>query len=164
MPDYSFVLGELLSLLHRVAMLQTIGQSNDRSIGDAQHSDVYDEKRLQAFAKKISPQDTQLWYQIGLTGRRDMPYAPNQREALEMTLIRMLVFKPLSLKDLPKESPDDRSGDTVPATSQAKHAQTASSPAVSVSIAAERQPKHSATAPMKDTCLLYTSPSPRDRG
>ena len=146
-PDYSFVLGELLSLLHRVAMLQTIGQSNGKSVGEVQHGDVYDEKRLQAFAKKIAPQDTQLWYQIGLTGRRDMPYAPNQREALEMTLIRMLVFKPLSLK----ESTDDRPGDSIPATSQAKHAQTASSPAVSVSIAADRQTRHSATAPKKDT-------------
>ena len=152
-PDYSFVLGELLSLLHRVAMLQTIGQKNTgQSIEDAQPGDVHDEQRLQAFAKKILPQDTQLWYQIGLTGRRDMPYAPNQREALEMTLIRMLVFKPLA----PNDSYNGSHGNSVPATSQAKHAQTGSSPAVSVSIAADRQSKQSATASKKDTTQAAT--------
>lgn len=85
-PDYSYVLGELLSLLHQIATVQTIG--------GLQQGNVHDEKRLQEFAKAIAPQDIQLWYQIGITGRRDMPYAPNQRQALEMILIRMLAFKP----------------------------------------------------------------------
>jgi len=87
-PDYSYVLGELLVLLHQVATIQTVGS--------LQQGNVHDEKRLQDFATRISPQDVQLWYQIGLTGRRDMPYAPNQRQALEMTLIRMLAFKPFA--------------------------------------------------------------------
>ena len=87
-PDYSYVLGELLALLHQIATIQTIGS--------LQQGNVHDEKRLQEFAKQITPQDVQLWYQIGLTGRRDMPYAPNQRQALEMTLIRMLAFKPFA--------------------------------------------------------------------
>ncbi len=85
-PDYSYVLGELLSLLHQIATVQTIG--------GLQQGNVHDEKRLQEFAKTIAPHDVQLWYQIGITGRRDMPYAPNQRQALEMILIRMLAFKP----------------------------------------------------------------------
>ena len=84
-PDYSYVLGELLALLHQIATVQTIGSVQ---------GNVHDEKRLQDFAKQIAPQDVQLWYQIGLTGRRDMPYAPNQRQALEMALIRMMAFKP----------------------------------------------------------------------
>lgn len=85
-PDYSYVLGELLSLLHQVATVQVTGGT--------QHDNVHDEKRLQGFATTISPQDVQLWYQTGITGRRDMPYAPDQRQALEMILIRMLAFKP----------------------------------------------------------------------
>jgi len=85
-PDYSFVLGEMLSLLHQIATVQTIGE--------IPQANVHDEKRLHEFAKNIAPQDVQLWYQIGITGRRDMPYAPNQRQALEMILIRMLAFKP----------------------------------------------------------------------
>ncbi len=85
-PDYSFVLGELLTLLHQIAMLQTIENAN---IGE-----IHDIERVKSFADSIAPADVQLWYQIGLLGRRDMPHAPNQRQALEMTLIRMLAFKP----------------------------------------------------------------------
>jgi len=85
-PDYSYVLGELLVLLHQIATIQTVGS--------LQQGNVHDEKRLNKFAKQILAQDVQLWYQIGLSGRRDMPFAPNQRQALEMTLIRMLAFKP----------------------------------------------------------------------
>ncbi len=118
-PDYSYVLGELLALLHQVATVQTIG--------NAHQGDVHDEARLQGFAKNISPQDVQLWYQIGLTGRRDMPYAPNQRQALEMTLIRMLAFKPFTAQA------------SAPVPSQPKSAQTAPSVAASVSVPPREQ-------------------------
>jgi len=84
-PDYSYVLGELLTLLHQIATHQTVGST---------HEDIHDVARLKQFASSITPQDVQLWYQIGLMGRRDMPFAPSQRQALEMTLIRMLAFKP----------------------------------------------------------------------
>lgn len=86
-PDYSYVLGELLSLFHQVAMLQTVDKI---SLGE-----VHDEERLREFATAIPVQDIQLWYQIGLLGRRDLPFAPDHRQALEMTLIRMLAFKPV---------------------------------------------------------------------
>ncbi len=122
-PDYSYVLGELLALLHQVATVQTIGS--------AHQGDVHDEARLQGFAKKISPQDVQLWYQIGLTGRRDMPYAPNQRQALEMTLIRMLAFKPFTAQA------------SAAVVSQPKSAQTASTVAASVTV-----PRPAAKAPV----------------
>jgi len=110
-PDYSYVLGELLALLHQIATVQTIGSVQ---------GNVHDEKRLKAFAKQIAAQDIQLWYQIGLTGRRDMPYAPNQRQALEMTLIRMLAFKPFATQ----------------ATSQAKAAPATAAPSASVTVPA----------------------------
>ena len=44
--------------------------------------------------KSIDPQLLQLWYQIATTGRRDMAWSPNARIGLEMTLLRMLAFKP----------------------------------------------------------------------
>ena len=93
-PDYSFVLGELLTLLHQIALFQTIEK--------APSGDVHDVKRLRGFAKDIAPQDVQLWYQIGLLGRRDMPFAPNHRQALEMTLMRMLAFKPVGVTGQPQ--------------------------------------------------------------
>jgi DNA polymerase-3 subunit gamma/tau len=85
-PDYNFVLGELLALLHQVALLQNVDQMKS--------GEVHDEKRLKQFASDIAAEDIQLWYQIGLIGRRDMPYAPNPQQSFEMTLIRMLAFKP----------------------------------------------------------------------
>ncbi len=85
-PDYNFVLGELLALLHQVALLQNVDKIRP--------GEAHDEKRLRHFASAISAEDIQLWYQIGLIGRRDMPYAPNPQQSFEMTLIRMLAFKP----------------------------------------------------------------------
>ena len=122
-PDYSYVLGELLALLHQIATIQTIGS--------VQQGNVHDEKRLLDFAKQIAPQDVQLWYQIGLTGRRDMPYAPNQRQALEMALIRMLAFKPFVA-----DAATTHTANTV-AAGAAKNPATASTP-VPVTAAAAR--------------------------
>lgn len=85
-PDYNFVLGELLALLHQVALLQNVEKIRP--------GEAHDEERLRHFAATISAEDIQLWYQIGLIGRRDMPYAPNPQQSFEMTLIRMLAFKP----------------------------------------------------------------------
>ncbi len=138
-PDYSYVLGELLALLHQVATVQTIGS--------APQGDVHDESRLNGFAKKISAQDIQLWYQIGLTGRRDMPYAPNQRQALEMTLIRMLAFKPFAAQT------------GAPVASQAKSAQTAATATASVSVSApvSEKPKP-ARAPAAKTPVAAVAP------
>ncbi|MCC7413783.1 MAG: hypothetical protein IT495_19370, partial [Gammaproteobacteria bacterium] len=36
----------------------------------------------------------QLYYQIGLIGRRDLPFAPDPRGGFEMTLLRMIAFRP----------------------------------------------------------------------
>ncbi|MCB1851019.1 MAG: DNA polymerase III subunit gamma/tau, partial [Gammaproteobacteria bacterium] len=39
--------------------------------------------------------DTQLFYQIGLIGQRDLPLAPDPRSGFEMVLLRMLAFQPV---------------------------------------------------------------------
>ena len=43
----------------------------------------------------MTPEDVQLYYQIGLLGRRDLPLAPDARGGFEMVLLRMLAFRPL---------------------------------------------------------------------
>ncbi|HEY2145956.1 MAG TPA: DNA polymerase III subunit gamma/tau C-terminal domain-containing protein, partial [Steroidobacteraceae bacterium] len=45
-------------------------------------------------ARAISPEDAQLYYQIALGGRRDLNLAPEPRAGFEMTLLRMLAFRP----------------------------------------------------------------------
>lgn len=121
-PDYSYVLGELLSLLHQIATVQTIG--------GLQQGNVHDEKRLQEFAKTIAPQDVQLWYQIGITGRRDMPYAPNQRQALEMILIRMLAFKPF-IEGVQVAPPSNTSAQAAPSVASTAASSASAAPKTS---------------------------------
>ncbi len=85
-PDYHHVLGELLSLLRRVAVFQAL--ADDASALD-EGSDVVD------LAERLSPEDCQLFYQIGLIGRRDLSLAPDPQSGFEMVLLRMLAFRPM---------------------------------------------------------------------
>ncbi len=84
--DLEPVLGELLALLHQLALAQTVPGALDESIGDAE--------RVRELAGRIDPADVQLYYQIGTLGRRDLGWAPDARTGLEMTLLRMLAFRP----------------------------------------------------------------------
>jgi DNA polymerase-3 subunit gamma/tau len=83
--DFSAVLAELVSQLHRLALAQVAPQAVTGSS---------DEAALLNLANAISPEDVQLYYQIGLIGRRDLPYAPEARSGFEMILLRMLAFRP----------------------------------------------------------------------
>ncbi|WP_428609713.1 DNA polymerase III subunit gamma/tau [Sedimenticola sp.] len=85
-PDFAGVLQDLLSLLHRIALVQAVPDAMDNSAGD--------EAQVVALAEKLSPGDVQLFYQIGLIGQRDLPLAPDPRAGFEMVLLRMLAFRP----------------------------------------------------------------------
>ncbi|MFK8053269.1 MAG: DNA polymerase III subunit gamma/tau [Woeseiaceae bacterium] len=84
-PDYRRLLDELAGLLSRIAIFQATGAS------DLDEVELADVERL---AGLIAPEDTQLWYQIALIGKRDLPLAPDPRIGVEMTLLRMLAFRP----------------------------------------------------------------------
>ncbi len=86
-PDYLQMLDELNSLLARVALYQSIG-------GPYDDEDLVPVDTLAALASAISPEDLQLYYQIGLLGRRDLPLASDQPAGFAMTLLRMLAFRP----------------------------------------------------------------------
>jgi DNA polymerase-3 subunit gamma/tau len=86
-PDYASVLGELISFLHRVALAQVVPDTIDDSYGD--------KEQVLELADTLLPEDVQLYYQIGLLGRRDLPLAPDPRSGLEMVLLRMLAFRPV---------------------------------------------------------------------
>jgi DNA polymerase-3 subunit gamma/tau len=51
----------------------------------------------------MAPEDVQLYYQIGIIGRRDLALAPDARTGLEMILLRMLAFRPASSSEAPSE-------------------------------------------------------------
>ena len=84
--DCSDVLGELVGILHRVAVRQAVpgAAEPDPDMADA----------CARLAGRLSPEDVQLYYEIGLRGRRDLALVPDPRLGLEMTVLRMLAFAP----------------------------------------------------------------------
>ena len=85
-PDYESVLAELLSLLHHMMLAKTVPEALDEYVSDRE--------ALLELCHQISAEDLQLFYQIGLIGRRDLPLAPSDRGGFEMVLLRMLAFRP----------------------------------------------------------------------
>lgn len=52
------------------------------------------ELRMRELARTVPPTDVQLYYQTLLIGRKELPYAPDRRMGVEMTLLRALAFHP----------------------------------------------------------------------
>ena len=84
-PDYDAVIVALLSMLQKIALAQLLHIEEPEQ-----------DEKIQALATRVSKEDIQLYYQIGLMGRKDLPVAPDPRRGFEMILLRMLAFKPAS--------------------------------------------------------------------
>ncbi|MBK9130887.1 MAG: DNA polymerase III subunit gamma/tau [Gammaproteobacteria bacterium] len=84
--EFSDLLDELISALQRVALAQLVPTAVDDSRGDAEP--------IAALARRMSREDVQLYYQIAVLGRRDLPHVPDHRGGFEMILLRMLAFRP----------------------------------------------------------------------
>jgi DNA polymerase-3 subunit gamma/tau len=85
-PDYAQVLDELAALLVRVGFRQ--------ALPDYEGDELYEPELLGRLAKLFAPEDVQLYYQTAIIGRRDLPLAPDPKSGFEMTLLRMLAFRP----------------------------------------------------------------------
>jgi DNA polymerase-3 subunit gamma/tau len=85
-PDYSSALDELALLAQQAALAQVAGS--------AVESPSADPAVIEDLAASISPEDLQLFYQIALLGKRDLHLEPTMRVGFEMTLLRMLAFRP----------------------------------------------------------------------
>ncbi|HQS81444.1 MAG TPA: DNA polymerase III subunit gamma/tau [Thiobacillus sp.] len=64
-----------------------------------------DAERMQAAAEQLDVETVQLYYQIALNGRRDLPYAPDEFSGFCMTLLRMLAFVPGTQTSAPGSIP-----------------------------------------------------------
>ena len=87
-PSYSRLSAELIQLLHQVAMAQVVETNFSLP---TEHQQM-----LTQFCQLMSPEDVQLYYQIVLTARKDLPYADDEQAAFDMMLLRLLAFKPLA--------------------------------------------------------------------
>jgi len=85
-PDYSRLLDDIARDLQRVAVFQVVGTCDSE--------DDISEKEIAALAEIMPIEDVQLFYQTAIMGRRDLHLAPDPRSGAEMTLMRMLTFKP----------------------------------------------------------------------
>jgi len=85
-PDFSAVLADLQSYLHRVAIAQALPEGIDNAQGDRE--------RVLAHAGQLPAETLQLYYQVALKCREDLPFAIDARAGLEMALLRMLAFTP----------------------------------------------------------------------
>jgi DNA polymerase-3 subunit gamma/tau len=156
--DWNSLLQELATQLHRIAMYQALPASLDKDSSDA--------NKIEQLAGLISPQDVQLYYQIALKGRQDLPSSPTERIAVEMTLLRMLAFKPAATVSaseivLPDSAPQVRNEVAAPrAPAQVAAAPVQGSPANHVpSQSSHTAPPHYVTTEQ----YAQTPPAPQHR-
>jgi DNA polymerase-3 subunit gamma/tau len=86
-PDYSLLLADLVSLLHRIAVIQVVPDCKDEYFED------FD--KVKTLASAMSEQDAQLYYQIALESRKDLALNPDMRAGFEMVFLRMIAFRPV---------------------------------------------------------------------
>ncbi len=84
--SFDSALAELASLLHRIALAQLVP--------DAVDAEASERERVLALATRVDPETVQLYYQIAVHGRRDLPLAPDEYAGFTMALMRMLAFRP----------------------------------------------------------------------
>ena len=87
-PDFDQVLGEIASLLVRIALTQVVPDAGEEGMQE------WEPDVVRPLAARLPAEDVQLYYQMALLGRRDLAQAPDPQTGFEMTLLRMLAFRP----------------------------------------------------------------------
>jgi DNA polymerase-3 subunit gamma/tau len=88
--DFSRVLEEIVTLFHQIAVAHVLPEIKTYTEDSS--------NLAQTFSQLFTAEEIQLYYQIGIMGRRDLPFAPSMRAGFEMILLRMLAFRPIRLK------------------------------------------------------------------
>ncbi|MBA2711638.1 MAG: DNA polymerase III subunit gamma/tau [Tatlockia sp.] len=93
--QFQYVLDELLDYLHQITIAQSLASDNPL---------ISPQPEIKILAQQFSPEDTQLFYQIGIKGTEEINLAPSIAIGFEMTLLRMLTFRPAPLVNNPQLS------------------------------------------------------------
>lgn len=140
--NFEDALSALALILQHIALYQTVPVALDAmTIG-------YD--RIVRLANQLPAQDVQLYYQIALTGRKDLPLAPDEFAGFTMTLLRLLAFAPVTT---PPPIVPPTGGGNAPAPRLSTQA-TSAPPAASVEAA------QSAPAPIPPAAVAAPLPPP----
>ncbi len=129
-PDWAGVLDAVAEALHRIQVRQLVPSASV----EAEGVDV------DAFAGQLRPEVVQLWYQMAINGRRDLHLAPSGRAGFEMSVLRMLAFRPAQAGEM--------RGD----------ARTPSTTATPASASAASVPSASASAPVQARVAATAEP------
>ncbi len=97
-PDWAGVLEALAEGLHRIQVTQLVPTA---ASAEGEGLDVA------AFAAQLRAEVVQLWYQMAVSGRRDLPLAPSPRAGFEMAVLRMLAFRPAALVPSVPQAPEN---------------------------------------------------------
>jgi len=108
-------LQELATLLHRIALAQSVPQA----IAD----DDPERARLLELVQAFTAEEVQLFYQITIHGRDEIDLAPDEYAGFTMTILRMLAFAPARDRGRPSVvvSPAVASGAQAAATGRPAH-------------------------------------------
>jgi DNA polymerase-3 subunit gamma/tau len=88
--SFDAALADLASLLLRMALAQSVPDALE---------EFAERNRIETLAEKLDPESVQLYYQIALQGREDLPLAPDEHAGFLMTVLRMLAFRPEGAAD-----------------------------------------------------------------
>ncbi|QLB18638.1 DNA polymerase III subunit gamma/tau [Mannheimia granulomatis] len=91
--DWTQLLSDIAETLHQIAILQLVKNSSQ------------EETQLHFLAKQISPEDVQFFYQLMLNGKKELPFSPEQRAGVEMTILRALAFHPKNAEKMATVAP-----------------------------------------------------------
>ena len=105
-PNYSRMLEDLARDLQRIAVFQVVGTCDSE--------DDLNEQEYAELSEALPIADVQLFYQIAIMGRRDLHLSPDPRSGAEMTLLRMLAFRPADAADVPAGSGSGGASTTSP--------------------------------------------------
>ncbi|WP_217539115.1 DNA polymerase III subunit gamma/tau [Stenotrophomonas sp. GbtcB23] len=149
-PDWSGVLEALAEALHRIQVQQLVpgAQADGEGIDAA------------AFGQRLRPEVVQLWYQMALSGRRDLHLAPSPRAGFEMAVLRMLAFRPAAA--VPPVPRDPGTGTEVGSGSRgAEQGGMAAAPAAVAAPAAAVAAPVAASAPVTPAAPVVAPAAPK---
>ena len=142
--DFGSALDEIMAALQRVAVLQLV---DGRPVAE-------EDVDWQPLAEAMAPEDVQLNYQIALGGRRDIAVCRDERMSFEMTLLRMLAFRPATAAITMTDRREPATGVSAPRGNGTRHAAAGAERKVDVPAKQEKAVEHEAVTE------LVTDPAP----
>ena len=85
--DFGKLMDQLSTIFHAAAIAQVVPEY-------LQHTSQF-KKTVQHVAETLAAEDLQLFYQIVLNGRKDLYMANSPRAGFEMSVLRMIMFRPM---------------------------------------------------------------------